>query len=130
MSKKEHIKKKMLIESLENSLGIVSTACTKANISRSSFYKWYKEDEDFRKKVDEIDNVKLDFVESQLFKNIQKEKERSIIFYLQHKGHKRGYIQQQNINLTSNDEEIKKIEIEIVKPKGNSSSTEESYSDH
>ena len=63
---------------------------------------------------------------SQLFKNIQKEKERSIIFYLQHKGHKRGYIQQQNINLTSNDEEIKKIEIEIVKPKGNSSSTEES----
>ena len=126
MSKKEHIKKKMLIESLENSLGIVSTACTKANISRSSFYKWYKEDEDFRNKVDEIDNVKLDFVESQLFKNIQKEKERSIIFYLQHKGHKRGYIQQQNINLTSNDEEIKKIEIEIVKPKGNNSSTEES----
>ena len=126
MSKKEHIKKKMLIESLENSLGIVSTACNKANISRSSFYKWYKEDEDFRKKVDEIDNVKLDFVESQLFKNIQKEKERSIIFYLQHKGHKRGYIQQQNINLTSNDEEIKKIEIEIVKPKGNNSPTEES----
>ena len=126
MSKKEHIKKKMLIESLENSLGIVSTACSKANISRSSFYKWYKEDEEFRNKVDEIDNVKLDFVESQLFKNIQKEKERSIIFYLQHKGHKRGYIQQQNINLTSNDEEIKKIEIEIVKPKGNSSTSEES----
>ena len=126
MSKKEHIKKKMLIESLENSLGIVSTACTKANISRSSFYKWYKEDEEFRNKVDEIDNVKLDFVESQLFKNIQKEKERSIIFYLQHKGHKRGYIHRQDINLTSNDEEIKKIEIEIVKPKGNNSSTEES----
>ena len=126
MSKKEHIKKKMLIESLENSLGIVSTACTKANISRSSFYKWYKEDEEFRNKVDEIDNVKLDFVESQLFKNIQNQKERSIIFYLQHKGHKRGYIHRQDINLTSNDEEIKKIEIEIIKPTGNSSTTEES----
>ena len=126
MSKKEHIKKKMLIESLENSLGIVSTACSKANISRSSFYKWYKEDEEFRKKVDEIDSVKLDFVESQLFKNIQNLKEKSIIFYLQHKGHKRGYIQKQNINLTSNEEEIKKIEIEIVKPTGNNSSSEES----
>jgi len=126
MSKKEHIKKKMLIESLENSLGIVSTACSKANISRSSFYKWYKEDEEFRKKVDEIDSVKLDFVESQLFKNIQNLKEKSIIFYLQHKGHKRGYIQKQNINLTSNEEKINKIEIEIVKPTGNSSSTEES----
>ena len=126
MSKKEHIKKKMLIESLENSLGIVSTACNKANISRSSFYKWYKEDEDFRKKVDEIDSVKLDFVESQLFKNIQNLKEKSIIFYLQHKGHKRGYIQKQNINLTSNEEKINKIEIEIVKPTGNNSSSEKS----
>ena len=126
MSNKEHIKKKMLIESLENSLGIVSTACSKVNISRSSFYKWYKEDEDFRKKVDEIDSVKLDFVESQLFKNIQNLKEKSIIFYLQHKGHKRGYIQKQNINLTSNEEKINKIEIEIVKPTGNSSTTEES----
>tara|TARA_Y100000361_G_C11088772_1_gene305286 strand:- start:128 stop:508 length:381 start_codon:yes stop_codon:yes gene_type:complete len=126
MNKKEHIKKKMLIESLEKSLGIVSTACTNSGISRSSFYKWYKEDEDFRKKVDEIDNVKLDYVESQLFKNIQNQKERSIIFYLQHKGHKRGYIQKQNINLTSNEEKINKIEIEIVKPKRNSSTTEES----
>ena len=126
MSKKEHIKKKMLIESLENSLGIVSTACTKVNISRSSFYKWYKEDEEFRKKVNEIDSVKLDFVESQLFKNIQNLKEKSIIFYLQHKGHKRGYIQKQNINLTSNEEKINKIEIEIVKPTGNNSSSEES----
>ena len=126
MSKKEHIKKKMLIESLENSLGIVSTACTKVNISRSSFYKWYKEDEEFRNKVNEIDSVKLDFVESQLFKNIQNLKEKSIIFYLQHKGHKRGYIQKQNINLTSNEEEIKKIEMEIVKPTGNNSSSEES----
>ena len=126
MSKKEHIKKKMLIESLENSLGIISTACSKANISRSSFYKWYKEDEEFRKKVDEIDNVKLDFVESQLFKNIQNLKEKSIIFYLQHKGHKRGYIQKQNINLTSNEEKINKIEIEIIKPTGNSSTSEES----
>ena len=126
MGEKEHIKKKMLIESLENSLGIVSTACTKVNVSRSSFYKWYKEDEGFRKKVDEIDSVKLDFVESQLFKNIQNLKEKSIIFYLQHKGHKRGYIQKQNINLTSNEEKINKIEIEIVKPTGNSSPGEES----
>ena len=126
MSEKEHIKKKMLIESLENSLGIVSTACTKVNVSRSSFYKWYKEDEEFRKKVDEIDSVKLDFVESQLFKNIQNLKEKSIIFYLQHKGHKRGYIQKQNINLTSNEEKINKIEIEIIKPTGNNSTTEES----
>ena len=127
MSKKEHnLKKETLLKALENSLGIVSTACNRSGISRSSFYKWYKEDEDFRKKVDEIDNLKLDFVESKLFKNIENEKEKSIIFYLQHKGHKRGYIQRQNINLTSNEEDIKKIEIEIIESKGNSSPTKES----
>ena len=126
MSKKEHnLKKETLLQALESSLGIVSTACTRSGISRSSFYKWYKEDEEFRKKVDEIDNLKLDFVESKLFKNIENEKEKSIIFYLQHKGHKRGYIQKQNINLTS-EEDIKKIEIEIIEPKRNSSSTKKS----
>jgi hypothetical protein len=127
MGKKEHnLKKETLLQALENSLGIVSTACNRTGISRSSFYKWYKEDEEFRKKVDEIDNVKLDYVETKLFKNIENEKEKSIIFYLQHKGHKRGYVQRQNINLTSNEEDIKKIEIEIIESKGNSSSTKES----
>ena len=124
MSKKERtLKKDTLIQALENSLGIVSTACNRTGISRSSYYKWYKEDEEFRQKVDEIDNVKLDFVESKLFKNIENEKEKSIIFYLQHKGHKRGYIQRQNINLTSNEEDIKKIEIEIIESKGNINNT-------
>jgi|TARA_Y100000015_G_scaffold38386_1_gene41259 ACT domain-containing protein len=127
MGKKERtLKKDTLLQALENSLGIVSTACNRTGISRSSYYKWYKEDEEFRQKVDEIDNVKLDFVESKLFKNIENEKEKSIIFYLQHKGHKRGYIQRQNINLTSNEEDIKKIEIEIIESKGNSSPTKES----
>ena len=127
MGKKEHnLKKETLLQSLESSMGIVSTACNKTGISRSSFYKWYKEDEEFRKRVDDIDNVKLDFVESKLFTNIDNGKEKSIIFYLQHKGHKRGYVQRQNINLTSNEEDIKKIEIEIIESKGNSSSTKES----
>ena len=127
MGKKErNLKKDTLLQALENSLGIVSTACNRTGISRSSFYKWYKEDEEFRKKVDDIDNVKLDYVETKLFKNIENEKEKSIIFYLQHKGHKRGYIQKQNINLTSNEEDIKKIEIEIIESKGNNSSTKKS----
>ena len=127
MGKKERtLKKDTLLQALENSLGIVSTACNRTGISRSSYYKWYKEDEEFRQRVDEIDNVKLDFEESKLFKNIENEKEKSIIFYLQHKGHKRGYIQRQNINLTSNEEDIKKIEIEIIESKGNSSPTKES----
>ena len=50
MGKKEHnLKKETLLQSLESSMGIVSTACNKTGISRSSFYKWYKEDEELKK---------------------------------------------------------------------------------
>jgi hypothetical protein len=122
----KNLKKESLLKALETSLGIISTACNNVGIGRTTFYRWYKEDEDFKKKVDDIENLKLDYVETQLFKNIQNQDTRSIIFYLQHKGHKRGYIQKQNINLTSNDEDIKKIEIEIIKPKSDSSITKES----
>ncbi len=126
--KKENlgIKKESLLKALENSLGIISTACNNTGIGRTTFYRWYNEDEDFKKKVDDIENIKLDYVETQLMKNIQNQDTRSIIFYLQHKGHKRGYIQKQNINLTANDEDIKKVEIEIIKPKSDSSITKES----
>ena len=49
MSKKEHtLKKEVLLEALEKAMGIVSTACATSGISRSSYYKWYKEDESFR----------------------------------------------------------------------------------
>ena len=104
MSKKEHIKKKMLIESLENSLGIVSTACSKANISRSSFYKWYKEDEDYKAKVDSIENKFIDFAETHLKEQIKNNNTQATIFYLKTRGRKRGY--GDSLDLTSNNEPI------------------------
>ena len=42
--------KKKLIEALEKSLGIVTEACEKAQLSRTQFYKWYKEDKEFKNK--------------------------------------------------------------------------------
>ena len=127
MGKKErNLKKETLLQALESSLGIVSTACNRSGISSSSFYKWYKEDEEFRKKVDEIDNLKLDFAESQLHKQIQDNSTSATIFYLKTQGKKRGYIERQEVDLSSGNEQINKIEIEIIEYKGNSSPTKES----
>ena len=47
MDKSRHIKKESILKALEQSLGIVTVACKKANIPRSTFYKWLNEDEDF-----------------------------------------------------------------------------------
>ena len=76
---------------LEKSLGVITTACKIAGINRSRYYSWLKECDEFKKAVDEIDNVALDFAESQLHKQIKEGSTSAIIFYLKTKGRKRGY---------------------------------------
>ena len=89
--------KKAVIEAMEKTLGIVTQACKMAGVGRSTFYKWLAEDDDFKKQVQEIDNVVLDFVESKLHKQIDGGNPTSTIFYLKTKGRKRGYIETKDI---------------------------------
>ena len=102
MSDKTDIKKRELLEALEKSLGIVTTACKNVNIHRDTYYEWLKKDKEFKKKVKELENVALDFAESQLHKQIAKGNPLSTMFYLKCKGKKRGYIEQQEVKLTGN----------------------------
>ena len=52
--------KKALLEALEQSLGVVTTACKQVGVGRTTFYEYLKEDEEFKKKVKEIENTSLD----------------------------------------------------------------------
>ncbi len=70
MNKTEHIKKDALLQALEKSLGVVTTACKQVGIGRTTYYDWLNTDKDFAKQVSEIQNVALDFAESQLHKQI------------------------------------------------------------
>jgi len=90
-------KKKALLEALEKTLGIVTTACKIVSIDRSTFYKYVNEDEDFAKAVKDVDNVVLDFAESQLHQQIKDSNTASTIFYLKTKGKNRGYVERQEI---------------------------------
>jgi len=107
MNKDRHIKKESLLKALEQSLGVVTVACKKADIPRSTYYKWLKEDEVFAREVLDIENVALDFAESQLHKQIADNSTAATIFYLKTKGKKRGYIERSELDLTSGDEPIK-----------------------
>tara|TARA_R110000796_G_scaffold10042_3_gene33667 strand:- start:3090 stop:3446 length:357 start_codon:yes stop_codon:yes gene_type:complete len=97
MNESRHIKKESILKALEKSLGIVTTACKKTDIPRSTFYKWLKEDPEFAKEVREIENIALDFAESQLHKQIGDQNTSATIFYLKTKGKKRGYVERQEI---------------------------------
>ena len=94
---KTELHKKAVIEALEKTLGVVTTACKQIGIGRTQFYEWLKTDEEFRKQVEDIQNVALDYAESQLHKQIGDGSTAATIFYLKTKGKNRGYIERQEI---------------------------------
>ena len=107
MDKSRHIKKESILEALEKSLGVVTVACKQADVPRSTYYKWLNEDEDFAKAVKDIENIALDFGESQLHKQIGDGNTSATIFFLKTKGKKRGYVERSELDLSSGDEPIK-----------------------
>lgn len=106
--------KKAILEALEKNLGIVTTACRQVGIGRTTFYDWLKDDEEFKKKVDEINNVALDFTESKLFKLIEGENPTAIIFHLKTKGKKRGYVERIEQDMNFQERPIfKEIDLDV-----------------
>lgn len=103
MNKSRHIKKESVLKALEKSFGVVTVACKNAEVPRSTFYKWVKEDKEFAKDVKDIANIALDFAESQLYKQIGKGNVTSTIFYLKTKGKGRGYVERQEITGADGD---------------------------
>ena len=87
------ILKKNIIEALKKSMGIVSTACKLIGISRETYYRWYKEDDEFMKRVDEVSEMTLDIAESKLLELVEDKNPAAIFFYLKCKGKKRGYVE-------------------------------------
>ncbi len=105
--KRTRLSKKLLLESLEASLGIVTEACEKAGLSRTQHYHWMSEDEEYKKAVDSIDSKFIDFAETSLKKQIKEGNTTATTFFLRTRGRKRGYNEKQEIDLTSGDERIK-----------------------
>lgn len=92
--------KKDVLDALERSLGIVSTACEKAGINRSTHYDWLKSDPEYKEAVRLIEERTIDFAESHLHALIKDKNPAAVIFFLKTKGKKRGYIERQEIEVT------------------------------
>jgi hypothetical protein len=97
---KRDIHKKAMLEALEASLGVVSTACKEVGISRETHYRWTREDEEYRRSVEELEGVALDTAESKLHEAIQGGNIVAIIFYLKTKGKVRGYVERSEVSVS------------------------------
>lgn len=102
--------KNALLDALEKSLGVVTSACKSVGVDRTTFYNYYNTDPKFRDAVDSIENIALDFAESQLHKQIRDGNVAATIFYLKTKGKKRGYIERSEVQ---NDGTMKVIWNEV-----------------
>ena len=74
------INKERLLKALESSLGVVTTALKATDLSRTNYYKWLKEDEDFAQKVKDVDLIAKDFVKSKFYECI-KDKVPSVVIH-------------------------------------------------
>lgn len=88
---------------------MVTTACKSIGLARSTFYEWLKDDS-FKQAVNEIQEVAIDFAESQLHKQIADGNTSATIFYLKTKGKKRGFVERQEISAPDG----KEFTVEII----------------
>ena len=107
---KTDIHKKAMIEALEKSLGVVTSACKQVGIARQTHYEWYKEDPSYQAAVDELSDVAIDFAESQLHKQIKEGNSTATIFFLKTKGKKRGYVERQEFDVSTG----KTFQVEVL----------------
>ena len=97
------INKDRMLKALESSLGVVTTALKATDLSRTNFYKWIKEDEDFAKSVEEVESVQQDFIKSKYYECV-KDKVPSVVIHAAKT--RLGWNETNKIDLTSGDEPI------------------------
>lgn len=95
--------KKKLIEAMEESLGVIKTACKSCKCSRQSFYNFLEDDEDFAKEIKLGKRISHDFVRSMLIENIKDKKEASVFFYMKTQ---MGWIEKTKMDITSDDKPL------------------------
>lgn len=110
--------KKQLLEALTKTRGIVTTACEMVGVSRTTYYDYYNNDEEFKEEVNSLSELALDFAESKLMEKMNGVKigketneglvvydtppsDTALIFYLKTKGKHRGYVERQENVITT-----------------------------
>ena len=92
-----------MLKALESSLGVVTTACKQANIPRSTFYKWLKNDEEFAEQVKDVELMANDFIKSKYFECVN-DRIPSVIIHAAKT--RLGWNEKHQFDLTSGEEPI------------------------
>ena len=100
-------KQEAVLLALEKSMGSVTLAARSVNISRSTFYRWLSESEEFKRGVSEVDDVIIDFVEAKLYQKINDGDTLCTIFFLKSKGRARGWNEKFELSSAKEEKPVK-----------------------
>ena len=97
--------KGIMLNALRKTCGIVTAALdniendekTDYYIGRRTYYEWLEKDPDFKRSVEEMESVAIDFAESCLMTQMKDGSSPSTTFFLKTRGKKRGYVEKQEI---------------------------------
>jgi hypothetical protein len=94
MARAQKRKKAKVLEALAE-MPIVEAACKKAGVSRASYYRWLKEDDNFQKEVGDAmqkgDDRVNGLAESKIVTKIQDGDMRAITYWLNNRSHRYGF---------------------------------------
>lgn len=90
-------RKAFFLRVVRQRMGAIHISLEDCGISDFAYETWCKNDEHFRREVLRCREMRLDFAEAQLLKNIQAGKEASLIFFLKTQGKRRGYVERTEI---------------------------------
>lgn len=76
---------------LYNRLGNIAQTCYDLSMTRQTYYKWMREDEEFAQSVEDAREALIDIGESALIRNVKKGVSTDIQFLLKTRGRDRGY---------------------------------------
>lgn len=107
--------KKEFLEVYSQKANNIHLTCKAIGIERVTFYRWLKDDEDFREKITSLEEGDIDSAETALKRQILDGNITAIIFYLKTKGKHRGYVERQELTGANGQ---KLFEVEIIDGEG------------
>lgn len=97
-------RKERLLIALAKHRGIVKDAVKDAGVCRRTFYQWRQDDDEFAAAVMDVEEATLDEIESVAQKMIIEDRNPAMtIFYLKTKGRHRGFVERQEVQMSSGD---------------------------
>jgi hypothetical protein len=107
MANKDKFTVKQVKEALEKAGGFLSIASESLGCTRKTIYNYLDRYSELKEVCEDIRERYLDIGENELLKKIKKGSTPELIFFLKTRGKSRGYVEKQELDISSGNEPIK-----------------------